>query len=100
MSFPEYEPYGYETDYVKMKNGVVMAPWPVEDLMKSFATKGSLVQYLGKNGYDSQRKDVEELGVVKDQILTVKSCSIGDWSSYYKFEEIEGEHNTVMFRTV
>lgn len=95
--FPEYEPYGFESDYVRMVNGVATPLFPVEELLKSFPVKGTKVTFLGENGYDAHLKRAFDSGFQVGVAYTVKSCNIGTWSSYLRFEEIDGEHNTVMF---
>lgn len=68
-------------------------PWPA----KGWPNKGDKVRYLATNGYEHDRNHANTY-LKKDEILTIKDCSIGSWSSTYEFEEHPGKQfNTVMF---
>lgn len=60
--------------------------------------KGDKVMFLSANGYDDQLEKARKL-FAAGQILTVRNCDIGDWSSAYEFDELPGQwFNTVMFK--
>jgi hypothetical protein len=66
-----------------------------------WAGRDEKVKYLGTNGNDYDRKKCDTLGMLRGEILTVKTCNIGSWSSTYTFKEYPGEKfNTVMFEMV
>jgi len=99
VGFEKHDEYGFYSDYIRInhKDKTIHPMWDADELKESFATKATKVTYLGKNGYDMQREFIESKGVKEGDVLTVKTCSVGDWSSTYTFEEIDGDHNTVMF---
>lgn len=68
--------------------------------MNIYAQEGTKVKYLGKNGYDHDKKDIEKLGVKTGDIFTVESTVIGNWMTMVHFKEISGVHNSVMFEEV
>lgn len=82
------------------------APLPLPSFIKKkededeendwFAHVGDKVEFLDKNGLSGHLDDARKLFVL-GQILTVKEVEIGSWCSYYTFEEVDGEFNTVMF---
>lgn len=62
-----------------------------------FAKPGTEVFYVGFNGKEGDRKQILIAGITKDQPLRVKRVIVGNWSSDYVFEGIDGEFNTVCF---
>ena len=58
--------------------------------------KGTVLVFLNKNGYDWEREQVNKI-LEEGALVTVALCRVDGWSSTYKFEEVEGEFNTVMF---
>lgn len=102
-AFAELEAEGYTSEYIKIETigeKRVMSPaFDLECCRGCAAPKGSKVRFLGKNGYDYElRRALESL--TESQVLTVKSASIGSWSSEYRFEEIDGTWNTAMFERI
>lgn len=65
--------------------------------MNIYAQRGSKVEYLGENGYERDREDIEQLGVKVGDILTVDYTDIGSWCTYVHFSDLTGSHNSVMF---
>lgn len=93
-------------DFGDTKDGLFYRTYtgmPPEDeyyIQQGFIPKGSKAKYLGRDGYDHQKGKIEAFGVVPGDILEVELASIGLTSSEYKFKEIPGYHNTVMFEAV
>lgn len=83
-----------------MRDGIECDGVYDDSTFEGFAGRGDKVRYLGFNGFDGQRAYIEAKGVKKGHELTVVTCYIGDWSSSYTFEEVDGHHNTVMFELV
>lgn len=101
--FEELEELGFISEYVEIdhKRGITRPMFSAAYLLESdFYPKGSKLTYLNKNGYDYDRECVAKLGINEGDVLTVVSCSIGSSMSYYTFEEITGQHNSVMFEKV
>ena len=72
---------------------------PKDDEPRKWPVPGDKMRFLGKNGYDRQlahAKSVLEVG----QILTVKSCDVGEWNHSIRFEEYDYPFNGVMFERV
>jgi len=93
---------GFESDYVAIdaKAKTIRPAWTAEYLLsRGFIGKGSKVRFLNKNGYDGERERAAAI-FVNDMPLTVKACRIGQSSSDYTFEEVEGRWNTVMFEEI
>lgn len=65
--------------------------------MNIYAQRGHKVVYLGKNGYDSEQKAIEKMGVKVGDILTVKYTDVGSWKTDVYFDEVGSYHNSVMF---
>lgn len=101
--FDELEKLGIESDYIRMEtiDGIrYCTPAFGPEYAEYFAIKGDKVEFLNFNGYDYQLERVRQLGIVEGDVLTVTRVRIGNSSSVYTFEEIDGEHNTVMFKKV
>lgn len=101
--FEELEELGLISEYVIIdhKNGITKPAFDAAYLLESgFYPKGSKLTYLNENGYEYDRECVAKLGINEGDVLTVKTCSVGSSMSYYTFEEISGQHNTVMFEKV
>lgn len=101
--FEEYERRGWDVNYTRFDNTdpdktVVRPYFPAEAFDEQFPIKGEKVVYLDENGYDLERSLItNRYGVDKGDVLTIKRVSIGSTSTDYTFEEIAGEHNSVMF---
>jgi hypothetical protein len=106
--FAALEEVGFQYDYQyyqsikRIGDDMYISPTSTVDelLDQGFAPKGTKLVYTGKNGYDSQHDYIKSIGVSVGIVLTVISCQIGNSSSYYTFEEINGQYNTVMFESV
>jgi hypothetical protein len=68
--------------------------------MDRYAQSGDKVEYLGENGYTSDRENIEKLGVVKGMTLEVEYTVVDKWRTEVKFKGFEGMHNSVMFGDV
>lgn len=100
--FEGWRAAGFNSDYVSIdaKNKTIRPAWSVEGMLaRGFVPKGQTVEFLNKNGYDSELQHAAST-FEKGQRLTVKACHIGQSSSSYEFEETEGKWNTVMFQKV
>lgn len=58
---------------------------------------GTVVIYTGTNGYDSDKKYANERLTVGNEYV-VASMDVGRSSSTVKFEGVDGNFNTVMFK--
>ena len=81
------------TEYINMNTGE-----PAFDL-RGWPRNGQKVRFLNKNGYEYQLEKAKEAFNVDDE-YTIKDCVVGMSSSYYKFEEVTGDWNTVMFEVI
>lgn len=101
--FEELAEAGFINEYVEIDHeaSVVRPAFDLEHLTNSgFLGKGKRVKFLNHNGRDSERELALKRGLVEGQILTVKTCKVGTWSSEYSFYEVSGQFNTVMFEEV
>lgn len=105
--FAKLEELGFHSDRIEIIHEAnsnishVNPAFPAEHFLKSgFCPKGTKVRFLDFNGYDHDLKYARDRGMIKDSIYTVKAAYIGDWSSDYTFEEVDGRFNTVMFKEV
>lgn len=68
-------------------------PWPAP----GWPDKGEKVRFINQNGYDYELSYARE-HMDEGHILTIKSVQIGDWRTFYEFEELPGKfYNSVMF---
>lgn len=93
----ELEAAGFDAAYLKRSADNELVPlWSVQQLIAmGFYPKGTKMRFTGQNGYDEQRERAKT--IIGDQIVTVKTCDVGQTYSYYFFEEVEGQFNSVMF---
>lgn len=99
--FNELEKVGFDYCYIRIKDGVIHPEKTAQELIGyGFFPKGTKVRLDQRDsGWPEQRLYIKSL-TSDGQILTVKKCKIGSTASYYTFEEIEGTHNSVMFKEV
>jgi hypothetical protein len=71
-------------------------PKKVEERIYRWPKRGDKMHFLNRNGYDGERTRAAEI-FDTNQSYTVKSISIGSWSSLIYFEEVDGGWNSVMF---
>lgn len=74
------------------REGVAEAPEPRDPWPKA----GDKMRFLNRNGYEGERERAAKVFAM-DRDYTVKSISIGSWSSSIYFEEVEFGWNSVMF---
>lgn len=97
--FDEWRKLGFESDYVKIDPATktISPAFEASNLLRQgFLPKGSKVKFVNHNGYESEREHAASVFNESDE-LTVEMCRIGNSSSTYKFEGIDGNWNTVMF---
>lgn len=100
VGFERWDEHGFKTDRVMLnhKTKTIEPPYDVDELLeRGFIPQGTRVVFTDKGGYDGDRASIKSFGISEGDVLTVHRCWIGDWSSSYKFEEVPGHHNTVMF---
>ena len=101
--FEELAAAGFINEYheIDHKAGVIRPAFSLDYLIESgFLGKGKRVRYLNRNGYDAHREYAAKMGITEGMILTVKTCTVGNWNSEYTFNEVKGSFNTVMFEEV
>ena len=97
--FDELTEQGFISEYVMYdRDADVWRPaFTLEHILKcGFKPKGTKLRFDNHNGYDYQRKEAAKVFDMYSY-YTVKECSVGRSSSTYKFEEVDGSYNTVMF---
>lgn len=66
--------------------------------MNIYASRGSKVSFLNKNGYDRDLTYANEAGLKEGEVYTVLETEVGSWSSSVSLLEFPGKSfNTVMF---
>lgn len=106
LNDPEFkvlEDQGFISDYIMIKGKNPRTVHPIvtleEAIERGFFPKGTKVKWVDHNGWDFERLWARDL-IGTERVLTVEQCRIGQSSSKYKFNEIDGEWNSVMFEKV
>ena len=100
VGFERWNELGFRTDRVMLnhKTKTIEPFYDLDELLgRGFIPRGAKVVFTDQGGYDNDRARIKSFGISEGDVLTVEGCSIGDWRSSYKFEEVPGHHNTVMF---
>ena len=95
--FEQLKAAGFGAAYLKKSADNEWVPlWSVQQLIDmGFYPKGTKMRFTGQGGYDEQCERAKN--IIGDRIVTVKTCDVGSTYSYYFFDEVEGQFNSVMF---
>lgn len=61
-----------------------------------YSTPGTKIVYTGVGGYDFDREEANKVLTI-GHTYTLKGSSVGNWSSFFFLDEVEGGFNSVMF---